>query len=283
MGSTRSLAQPINGQDESKMTEQQVKKRNRGVLLDSALIRLKAKERGWTQLHQFQQAYDEANNVVAGKTETAPEKVWKGTAIDLKYANKVAKVFGLSDHYGLLYVGERSGWDALLNNPSYRSDEPIVDLFVDDESWRNIDLGLLDQVSEKALKTYSVKGKWQLYLFGRPKAQFAVFLLSQKHVSQILPSTHSKLPSSIPPSGMLVVPEEPVLQFDQTEALGKRTLIAIRAEHIPLMPRTEHSGHIISQLELEQFAIHLQSVNKGNIAVTVLPFCLVSEGETSPL
>ncbi len=259
----------------------QIRQRKRGIILDPALVRMYAANMGISKKHQFQAAYERRfNENPDGNAPSAPAKAWEGIVMDKKYATNIGLLLGMSDFSLIEQTIDNTNWSRILkqNTP----DEVLFDWYFEENKnqgrWRNVDFSLLEDNSDNDQITIGINKKWQLILFGEPGDKFAIFLQSERLISQLAPKDHKLCKSEIGKKETAIkFPQRPLLQFSKEDGLGKRKLIVIRAKEMPIASRTNDMGHFISALELEHFASRFYQINKDDYHVQIFQFSLTED------
>ena len=272
------------------MTEQTEpkKKRNRSKTLDHNIVRQRLKEKEIYTLDQFVEAFVIYFDIKS-LDSSIPRKAWNGDKIDNNKVLDVAQFLGVNHYTELMTFSASMWWDELIADTTKHDFAFEVDFSnkegnVETDEWRNVDFGNLQaraeqEQAQKPLKLVSINDSWQLQLYGEQEDTFAVFLQSDKKITQIAPLSAHGCDCKIGPYEQVIeYPQGTPLDFDTSEGIGWRRFIVIRSKHLPLAPRDLRNASITSQ-ELDYFARRLLDQKDNQVTVHLLEFNLIDPTE----
>lgn len=257
-----------------------VEKRKRGIELDKTKVLIRATLMKMPSLASFEIGYMRYFKIDEGRNVTAPKKAWKGMVMDKSYAIKIAQLLALPDYLSLLPDPLSSPWSYLIQNEKYHAAfmhfQPISE-----SDHKLIDMDVFHQASYKGLAAIHIKEQWHLLFSGKPNDTYMAVLQSENDIFQLAPIEGDAFMSMMPKGQVkLRYPSKIGFSFGKKEqyGLGWRRCIAIRSSSlIPLPPKSQNTGYLLSARDLDEFALRLMQDKNLKVAIDQYEFMLVDD------
>jgi len=247
-------------------------RRQRGVKLNSASVRHYAAKLAIQSFAEFELLCFRANPHFKLGSK-APHSAWHGNkAIEKRLANDIARALGLEDFQPLIGSSHgRSAWQQLLQTEQLQ--QPFMQFICHRKD--DFQLILLEQTHGRDIDKIPLDSPWHLLLRGRPGEQVVLILRSQHSFVQLAPVVDMDGFENRFEQPLMRYPSERALTFDQQQGHGWRQLIALRAEQLPLPPRSSLTGLQCQLQELNILASQLLDSSSDQLAIDSYEFILV--------
>ena len=247
-------------------------RRQRGVKLDSASVRHYAAKLAIQNFAEFELLCFRANPHFKLGSK-APHSAWHGTkTIEKRLANDIARALGLEDFHPLIRPSHgRSAWQQLLQAEQFQ--QPFMQFICHQKI--DFQLILLEQIHSNDIDKIPLDSPWHLLLQGSLDEQVVVILRSQHSFVQLAPVVDIAGFNNRFEQPLMRYPNERALTFDQQQGSGWRQLIALRAEQLPLPPRSPQTGLQCQLQELNILASQLLNSSSEQLAIDSYEFILV--------
>ena len=249
-----------------------VKKRNRGILLDSVKVRREAGKKGMRCFTSF-----ELNALKKFPCELdgskSMRKAWYGgEKMDPRLALMIAQSLDLPDFLPLVksLPTIADAWERLLENSCYQ--KSFFDLIYTTKDQKK--LVHFTSGMGKSNPKIPIEANWKLHLNGQPGEVVFLIIRCSQQFYQFAPVPFDGY-ENVFSKHKLVYPGCSDLAFDVNKGKGWRQIIAIKSRSMPSINKTSNTGFNCSIDELNYFAQALEGVFTNEISIDTYTFELI--------